>query len=42
MELETLHTAKQPVGVRLRDWMGLHKHENQLLMILSLVIGVIV
>src|ERR1700744_5181103 len=35
-------TAKQPLGIRLRDWAGFHKRENQMLMILSLIIGIIV
>ena len=42
MEVDTLETAKQPAGTRLRDWMGFHNRENQLLMVLSLIIGVIV
>ncbi len=42
MQADTLETVKQPAGARLRDWMGFHKRENQLLMILSLIIGVIV
>ena len=42
MEVDTLETAKQPAGVWLRDWMGFRKRENQMLMILSLIIGIIV
>src|SRR6201985_1812500 len=42
MEVDTLETAKQPVAIRLRDWMGVYKRENQMLMVLSLVIGILV
>src|SRR5271156_851880 len=42
MEAEALEAAKQPLGIRLRDWMGFHKRENQMLMVLSLIIGIIV
>jgi chloride channel protein, CIC family len=42
MQAEAPASAKQPLGIRLRDSIGFHKRENQLLMILSLVIGVVV